>query len=711
MTARARWGTLFDVAVVLVIAAGSVAALRPAARNMIFGTPWTGLGFAEIAPVTGFAALKVWTFWSLAAAVVAAAALRVEPRLGRVDAVLAGFCGVWMFAWVGGSLLGPIGLWRTWSVWLLLALGLVGLARSRPRLGWRPLPPGGRLVALTAVLVVPTTFWLQLGSPVPPFMDILATPAAAQRIMTFGYFPFDNDPYGYWNPSAQLPALELFYALLGLGSATYLGLLADTAAIVPMTCLLILSTYRLGRTLGGDLVGGMATLFLTATILFRVMPFMHGRATSFVLLAVGLAFFLDTPKNATRLVLAGLALGTAVATHAVMGALAMLVASVVVLGWFASGGLAAGLAGVGILAGATLVAAPAVPIALATPVPYPLLPALQIVGVVVLIGSARRLDGRVLPDLSPVLVWPLALAVVVVLLGRPGPLMANNHHGRFPLLVYGGAAGLAVMLVLAVERRAARAAAGVALGPIAVALAVGIVIEHLSNRWHHSFSDPAVRMAVHEWFYKIDYWYPWVLVFPTAYLAAWVSQRISRRLALFAALAILSVPWRDRIDPDATPQKPGNPDYHQHSISEAWAYQLELGKRGYWGNTRYPRWAQSPDELALIEVLREEIAAGRITAETHVVHLAPPIVLYKDNLLFAVYTGVNADTYVHPDHVIDPSIAGSRIRTMAEVHERLASRPPYVVIHKDPVTLAPGALDGYTELFSRGEVRLLRRND
>jgi hypothetical protein len=695
---------------VLAILAGAVAALRPAASNMIFGTPWTGLGFAEIAPVTAWAAVKVWTFWTLAAAVVAAVLLRVEPRLGRVDAVLGGFCGVWIFAWIGGSLLGPIGLWRTWSIWTLLVVGLVWLARSWSRPVWRPLSPGGRLTVLTTVLIVPTVLLLQLGSPVPPFMDILATPAAAQRIITFGWYaPFDNDPYGYWNPSAQLPALELFYALLGIGSATSLGLLADSAAIVPMVCLLILSTYRFGRTLGGDLLGGMATLFLTATILIRVTPFMHGRATSFVLLAVGLAFFLDERKNATRLVLAGLAFGTAVASHAVMGTLAMLVASVAVLGWFASGGVGAGLRGVGVLAGASLIGAPTVPIALATPVPYPVLPALQLAGIVLLVWSARGLHDRTLPDLPAWLVWPLTLAVIVILLWQPRPFMPNNHQGRFPLLVYGGGVGLALMLVLAVEGRAARGRVEAALGPVTIALVIGIAIEQLSSRWHTSFSDPALQMAVHEWFYKIDYWYPWLLVFPTAFLAAWISRRISRRLALFAALAILSVPWRDRIDPDATPEKPGNPDYHQHSISEAWAYQLETAKRGYWVNSRDRRWAQSADALEMIDLLRAEIAAGRITRETRIVHLAPKIILFKDNLLFAVYTGINADTYVHPDHVIDRSIAGGRIRPMAEVHARLATRPEYVAIHGEPVTLAPGELEGYTELFNKGGIRLYRR--
>jgi hypothetical protein len=708
-----RAARVVDATVVIAIAAASIATLTPAQRDMLFVWKGTAPAFLEVARHTAWAALRVWTFWTLAAAVIAAGLLRREPRLGVLDAVLGGFCGVWAFAWIAGQWLGPLGLLRSWSLWLLLALGLAWLWRSGPRIARPSSTPGLRLALLTAALVMPTLLVLQLGSPVPPFMDILATPAAAQRILTFGrYMPFDADAYGYWHPSAQLPGLELFYALLALGSGLELAVLADSAAMMPMTALLLLATYRLGREIGGDLAGGMATLFLFATILFRVMPYMHGRVTSFVPLAIGLAFFFDERRNATRLVLAGLAFATAVASHAVMGALGMMVAGTIVVCWLLSGAGTAALAGLGVLAGAALIGAPTVAIGLQIVLPYPTLPLVQAAGAALLVWSARVLHGRTFEDRSRWLLWPLTMFVTWVLLWHPPPFLPKNHQGRFPLLVYGGGLGLALMLVLDVARRArpqARDAPHPRLAPVTLALAIAVLIEQLSNRWHRTFSDPAMRLAVHEWFYKIDYWYPWVLVFPTGFFFAWVHRRLSSRVALYAALGLLFFPWQPLADPKNVPAGGWlNPDYHQHSISEHWAYRLETGKRGYWRSSGDARWAQSRAEMDMIDVLRAEIDAGRITAATHVVHLAPRIWLWKDNLLFSVYTGINADTYLSPDHFFDPSITGSRIRPMAEVHARLASRPAYVAIHHEPVALLPGALDGYVELFNRDGVRLYR---
>jgi len=687
---------LIAVAAVL-IAVVSVAALKQHQLDYIFESPWTG--FDTILPHTAWAAFKVWTFWSVAAAILGGIALRVEPRLGLLDATIAGFTGVWIFAYLGGNALGPIGLFRSSTIWALLAVGCVWLWRAPPRIERRRISSGHKLVLLTGVLTMPGLLLVQLGSPVPPYMDIFATPAAAQRIVTFGrYLPFDNDPYGYWNPSSQLPGLELFYALLALGSRS-LAVLADTAAIVPMAGLLILTTYRLGKTIAGDTVGGMATLFLCATILFRVLPYMHGRSVSFVLVGAGLAFILDERRNTARLTLGALALATAVASHAIIGTLGMAVASFAVM----TGGGVNALAGVGLMAGASLVALPTIHVGLQIPVYYPLLPLEQVLGVALIAVAARRLNASAVTDRLRWLRWGFTVLAVAALLWHPYPLLLGNHPLRFPLLVYGGGLGLGLMLLM--DRRPSRAL----LGPVTFALLLGMAVEYVSNRWHVMLTDPGVRVAMYNWFHKVGDWYPYILVFPTAYLAAWLSRTVSRRAAMLVVLAFLFFPWRDRLDPSLGPAgQTADPNYHQHSISEAWAYQMETGKRGHWGNTRDRRWAQSPAELELAEVLRGEVAAGRITPATHVVHLSAFVSLYQDVLLFSVYTGINDDPYL-TNHVFNPSDAGSRLRPIEEVHARLAERPPYVVIHNEPsVQLAPEALHGYEEIFNRDGVRLLR---
>jgi hypothetical protein len=713
---------LRDAIILAVIAIVSVVALKAPQLGYLYPSPWTGFG--AVLPHTACAAIKVWTFWTVSAAILGGILLHIEPRLGLIDATIGGFTGVWIFAYIGGNALGPIGLFRTWTLWILLAAGGFWLWRRIPRVERRPLSPGQKLMLLTFALHAPGLLILQLGSPVPPFMDIFATPAAAQRIITFGrYLPFDNDPYGYWDAASQLPGLELFYAFLGLGSWTSLGVLAETAAIVPMAGLLVLTTYRLGKTLAGDVAGGFACLFLFATMLLRVLPYMHGRSVAFVLVAAGLGFFLDARRNRMRLALGALALGTAVASHAIIGALGMVVATAPVLFWLLSGEIGAALAGLGALAGASLVALPAVAIGLRIALPYPVLPAMQMLGIALIAVSAHTLHERTVTDRLKWMQWGLTLLPVYVLLWHPPPFMPNNHPQRFPLLVYGG--GLGLVLMLWIDRgvllpwRAARnetRPSRAFLGPVTIALLVAILIEYVyaTVDWRSRFPDPRVQVALADLFYKVDYWYPYIWVFPAAYLAAWLYRTVSPRVTVFLVLALLFFPWRERY---AYPQEGlADPNYHQHSITEAWSYQVETGKRGYWGATSDRRWAQNPAELELAEVLRREVAAGRITLATHVVHLGPYQILYKDNLLFSVYTGINDDGYI-AGYQFDWSIAGGRLRPIEQLGERLAEHPPYVAIHQrndpgapdnvDPTPFATG-LEGYTEIFNRDNVRLLR---
>ena len=697
-----------DVAIVLVIAWVAFASLK-APQLEYLGRPFNN--YLAVLPVTAWAALKVWAFWGATATVTAGLLLRRAPRLGVLDATLAGGVAPFVFAWLGGHLLGPIGLYRPWTIWLLLAIAAWSLWRRPPVVPRVALTPGLTLALATFVLIGPVMLIEQLGSPVPTFMDVLATPAGAQRIMTFGvYYPFDNDPYGYFGPSSQLPGLELFYALLGLGSHTTLALLADTAAIVPMAAMLILATFRLGRLIGGDVAGGMATLFLLATVLFRTLPYMHGRTVSFVLLGTGLAFVLDERRNATRLCLGGIILGTTIGTHAVMGALGMLVVASTVLLWLLGGEFVATVAGVVLLAGASLVAAPEVAIGLRMPLPYPVLPVLQALGIVLVWRAACVLERRVARDRARWLCWALALFVIYALLWHPPWVMINNHHIRFPLAVYAGGVGVALMLAAdaaaALRRRGGDAEWRVRLGPVVVAMVIGMGIEHASRRWAGISSHPEVRVAITDWFWKVDYWYPWILAFPAGCLAAWVYRRVSPRLAVFAVLALLFIPWRDHIDPGAAPDSLADPNYTQHTVVEAWVYALLTAKGGYWGSTGDTRWAQTPAELAMIDVLRAEIAAGRITAATRVVQIEPEyVLLYKDYLMYSVYTGIHGDPYVDVGGLeYDRS---SRLQPIEKVYVRLAERPSYVAIRGAPA-LPPGALDGYVTLFDRDGVRLLR---
>jgi len=698
---------LRDVSVLALIVAVSIAALKPVHFEMLTAA-WQE-SFWEVLPETAVAAVRVWAFWLVAGGVVGAVLLRLAPGIGLVDTLLAGLVGLWVLAYLAANLLGPLGLFRAWSIWGLLALGVLWLWRAGPpRPVWRRPTTGQALALLAFALVLPPLLLLQLGSPIPPHMDTFAPPASAQRIVTFGvYLPFDNDPFGYWDAASQCPGLEVFYALLALGSGTRLAVLAETAAMVPMAALLVLATYRLGRSLGGDLAGGMAALLLFVTVFFRSFPYGHGRFLAFALTSAGLALFLDRRVHPARLLLGALVLGTAVASHAVIGALAMTIAAAPVLLWLLAGQWRAAVAGVGLLAGATLVALPFVAIGLRLELPYPVLPAVQALGVGLALAGARAMPARVEAEgtVARPIVWALALIVLAVLVAHPNALGSLHDmwvRARYPTLYVGGALGLLCMLWQGAEGRAQ-------VTPIAAGLGVGMLAEWLAGSMWTTFEDPNVGVAVEGFVRKADFWHPYLLVFPAGCLLAELYRAVPRRATLFAVLAVLCFPWRQYADPN----------YFEHSVVEGWAYHLQLAKGGYWGGTGSRRWAQGEAEFALIDILRDEIAAGRITPATHVVHVTPYVYLYKDAVHFALYTGINDDLYV-ADYTFDRATAGGRFYQLAKLPAALEARPPYVVVHDvtiderklaDTLPELPAVLDEYEVLFQRDGLRLLRHPD
>jgi hypothetical protein len=596
-------------------------------------------------------------------------------------------------------------------VWgVVLASGLVLAWLGPPTIALRRPTPGQWLLLLGFVLIAPGLLAVQLGAPLAPFMDILATPASAQRVLTFGrYEPLDSDPYGYWDAGSQCPGAELLYAWLGLGSGVTYAAIGQTAAIVPLAGLLMLSVYRLGRTVGGDVAGGFAAILLIATILFRVLPYSHGRTITYVLVAAGLAWFCERPGSPVRRALAGLTLATAVGSHAVVGALAMGVAALSIVLDAVDLGVKKTLAGIGLLAGASLVAFPEVVVGIRLATPYPTVPAVQLAGIVVVGFCARGFAGEPVRRnlVARLLRWSLLLVLVYAMTRQP-PLLGGlqDHLKRFPVLFVGSGLGLLALLWLDRKRDSRMRVA-----PIAGALLLGMVAEKVSAEWWQTFSDPRVRIAVQGFYRKVDYWYPFVWTVPAGCLAAWIARGVSTPIATFALVALLFYPWGPMEDPN----------YHQQSIAETWAQQAALARGGYWGSTGHRRWGQTPAEFEVARVLRAEIDAGRIGFETHVTHIEPYVVLYEDAVLFSVYTGINDDSYIAGDWEPDISNVGGRVFPKSEIPAALARRPPYVVVHdktrnnrtlpEPTAALVASTLGDYEELFKDDGVRLLRRPD
>jgi hypothetical protein len=678
--------------------------LRQFPYHLSWSAAWEG-----IRPLVGqtlWAAIKVWAFWGWCTLVVGGLALRAEPELEQFDAILIGAGGVWVLAFLLGNLLGPLRLFNSATLWGFLALGTAWLWRNLPRpRQLLAVSSGQKLAALAFILLAVSYLPLQLGSPVVPFMDVLSYPSSVQRILTFGiYDPFNNDPYGCWGPYAQTPALELFYAALAMGSHTHPAALAESAAMLPMAALMIFATWRIGKTAFDDTAGGMAGLLLFFTCLFRRAQGMRGTAVDFALVALGLAFFISRGSR-LRFAAGALMLGSSIASHAIDGAFAMIVAGVGVILWLAESDYRRFAAGVVALAGAAMVALPEYLIALGHPAPYPLIPAGQLAGLAAICLAARwtvpdavSRDRRLVAVLNRALIAFFILAVLY--------RHATTHFTLYqqvadnlPLLTLFCFGGLIAAFVVRGE------ADQTYPGLVAVALLLGVAGEYLDPLLRTLSHTPAGGMMASDLRIKLwDYWCPYFLTLPAGYLFALAYNRWSRRGTLFALLALLIYPWH---------QAPHPVDYDslEHSISEHWAFNLETASSGYWTGHTDRHWLFGPTEMNLIKVLDREVAAGRITPGTHILHLCTNVSHWWSLLEFPVFTGINDDP-IEDQH--DPNNlweGGSRVRGMSDLARALAAAPPYIL---EQVSPPPGTADpppGYQEIYVSPPVRLYRRKD
>jgi hypothetical protein len=674
-------------------------------RDFPYQLHWLGAWRAiwPLVPLTAWTAAKVWVFWALSTLIIGGWLLRFDSTIEVGDAILAGAAGLWIVAYVAGNLLGPLGLWRTITIWIALAAAAFIPVHDPPRVRFSSPSIGQKYAMLAWALLAVSMLPLQLGSPVPPFMDVLNHPAAAQRMVTFHrYLPFDNDPYGAYGAHVQAPALELFYATLALGSATHYATLAETAAMLPMAGLITFATYRLGRTLFGDTAGGIAALLLFFTNIFRREQGMRATAVVFALAFLGLAFVLDGKRNRSLFAIGALALGTAVASHAIGGALAMLVAAGAGVLWIVSGDTSGFLAMLIGLVGAAIVAMPEVVIAEQRPVPYPVLPMLILAGITSIVAGASQLGQRA--SKTRVIDWlgvGLLVSMFIVIWYRHeiNHSMLDGIAPLMPLLVAFAAAGI---LAAGIEVWQGERLPN--LGAVAIAFLIALAAEFANKRLEPIVASPVARHMLSDSMSKLaDYWVPYFLVFPAGYALAFVHDRIARPLAFFAVMTMLIYPWYRSANPQ-------DYDSDEHAITEQWAFNLARAEHGYWIGTGDGRWTMNPDGLALVDALNREVQAGRITPATHILHLTDTTSAWSLAQV-AIFTGIDDDPL---DYHYDPNNlfqAGSRVRGLADLPDALAQRPPYILEQAPPPYGIGDPPNGYVEIFNRGGYRLYRRAD
>jgi hypothetical protein len=665
--------------------------------------------FRGIAPViwaTGPAAVRVWLFWAWGAAVLGGFALTLDPGLDLMDAALAGAAGLWAAGYFFASLLAPLGWFNGPALWLMLGAGSAWLWYRPPPVVLRAPSTGEKLTALAVGLLAVSYLPLQLASPVPPFMDVLNIPSSVQQLLTFHvYLPYADNPYGIFGAYNRGPALELFYATLAFGSRTHLAVLAETAAMLPMAALMLFATWRLGKSLFGDTAGGAAALLLFFTCILQRAQGMRPTAIAIVMVALALAFFCDPGRRRSLMAFGAIFLGISVPSHAILGAFAMAVAGAAVIFWLVERDWPRALAGAAALAGALLIAITEIPVALEHPVAYPALPILVIAGIALIAAGVRFLrdTGSVSPSgasrvLGAAVIGVFLLAAAYRHLTSSGFLFDRIAH-NLPILTMLCAAGLIAAAVMVWSGRDAAPRYAALAGFALLAALLWEYVPPLMNLL--PLQVGATDMVSDVGWKLLDYWSPFLMTLPAGYLFAAAYQRFYRPAVLFVFLALIIFPWRSI--PDSTDY-----DSAEHSIVEHWAFNLDDAAQGYWNGHIDRRWTFGPQEFKAIAVLDREIAAGRITARTHILHLADGVSSWS-LFQFPIVTGINDDPIVNDMNARREGwLAGSRVSRMPELRQKLAEHPPYIIEQVPPPKWLSDPPPGYIEIFRGGEIRIYR---
>ncbi len=93
------------------------------------------------------------------------------------------------------------------------------------------------------------------------------------------------------------------------------------------------------------------------------------------------------------------------------------------------------------------------------------------------------------------------------------------------------------------------------------------------------------------------------------------------------------------------------------------------------------RWTLGPADLALVDFLRAEQDAGRITTETRVLHIADNAAVAGDFNRFSVFTGIDDDPVVMQN---DVWFSGGRVRQISPLAQALSEHSLYILEQTNP---------------------------
>jgi hypothetical protein len=595
---------------------------------------------------------------------------------------------------------------------------------------------GSLTVAALVLIVWAGPVLLQLASPVVPFIDVLPNYVGpVEHLRTFGWFePLTATQSPIIGPSRTVLGYD---GLLGsLATMTGLsGALAIAGFILPQTVLVAAGAYRLASAIrnGDPPVGAWALLAFALSQPFARLADARGTVVVVPLVCLGLAVAAELlrdgrdpdPWRIGRGAVIGLALGSAILVHPVIGFFAVATVGIVALLRPRDAApdavvalLTAGLIALPQLATMLGLALPAIVLGIGLPVAI----ALGIAaGRIVAAGDRLRASLVRLAELLRIAlaagaIAGLILAFVASILDASKLPEALAYAVD---LILDSSGLLLVVLVagVALGSRGARSPlvwAGLAIGAVA-ALLTQVLPSDLG------FLGSALRFEVPK---TVHYWLSMIAAAgAAAALASLWSSPGARvpwpgRVASAAAFVVVAaLPLRVSL----IPLEPGAIDaYHlgEHRWAETFAIDLHFADSGFWVGFPDSRTVVDEPRQEILDAVRAEIVAGRLRHDTPVLHVASSFQQWVATPL-GVFDGV-FETFLSGCAAIEnpncqgPEVThqtvGGRLFDVANIADFLdPNEYPYVVL--EPRLLPDGLRlqilgTGYTSIFEneQGEV-------
>jgi hypothetical protein len=722
-------------------------------------------GVAGQLAITVPAALLVLgaTALELGAGLVLARAARRAPFGSAAEAVLAAMVAAVLKDTV---LLGTLAAFGWFRAPLLIGLDVVILATLwAPRLGRRLRPVtrmhGGREaigsigswpLAGLVLIVWAGPVILQLGSPVVPFIDVLPNYVGpVEHLRTFGRFsPLTATQSPIIGPSRTVLGYDGFVG--ALATMTNLsGGAAIAAFILPQTVLVAAGAHRLASAIrNGDApVGAWALLAFALTQSFARLGDARGTVVVAPLVCFALAVAAELirddrtgepdgsggragrtdPWRIGRGAVIGLALGAAILVHPVIGFLAVVTVGILGLVRPRAAGPDALVAGIT----AGLVALPQLATMMGLSLPTLALGIGVPVAIVTGIGVGRLVDAKAgmrakifrLVELGRT-VLPIVAALALLGLFATGGLQLE----RIPEGL--GAAGLlalessGLLLIAIVAGRwfgSGAARSPIVLGGIAVGVAAVILANLIPSGL--GFVGDALRYEVPKTVY---YWLSGIAAAGAAGAIAvawsgsagiegrargvpWVGRAAA--VAVFVVVAALPIRFGNSGDDSKCTNDCASINaYHlgEHRWSETFAIDLHYAAIGFWQGFPDSRTVVDAPRQQLLDAVRREIDAGRLSHDTPILHLAKSFQQWWATPL-GVFDGVS-EAFVSLDPEVGHQTAGGRLFGLEALPGFLASRNfPYLVL--EPIGLPDGMREqvltgGYQSIFANAEGEVFR---